>query len=244
MHLPKSWSEIDVFQFKEIRSLYTIEETFTREIEILATLADIPSDDLEDLDISEVGDMLKDITFINSEPSKFYKHVLGEWKFKPLSKLTVGEFIDLEYFFANDYIKHISHVASILYRKHSINEWGDLIFEPYKYSPFERSELFDEYCINEIYGIITEYLAFRTTFMEKYELLFQADESEDEEEAIKPANSQDAKAEQEHKSAIKWSWERLLYGLCNEDLTKFDQVTDMPLVLTFNMMAMKKELNI
>ena len=80
--------------------------------------------------------------------------------------------------------------------------------------------------------------------MEKYELLFQADESDEEEEAIKPANSQDAKAEQEHKSAIKWSWERLLYGLCNEDLTKFDQVTDMPLVLTFNIMAMKKELNL
>ena len=57
MNLPKSWNEIDVLQFKEIRELYSIEEVFTREIEILAALADIPSDDLEDFDISEDGKM-------------------------------------------------------------------------------------------------------------------------------------------------------------------------------------------
>jgi len=243
MHLPKSWSEIDVLQFKEIRELYTIEEVFTREIEILAALADIPSDELEDLDISEVSTMLADITFINSEPSKNYKHLIGEWKVKPLSKLTCGEFIDLEYFFANDYVKHIGHIASILYRKHSINEWGDEVLEPYKYSPFDRAELWDDYCINDIYGIIPTYLTFRTEFMDKYELLFQDDDSGEEEEDG-PKTSQDVKAEQEQKSAIKWSWERLLYSLCNEDLTKFDQVTDLPLVLTFNMLAMKKELNL
>lgn len=244
MHLPKSWSEIDVIQFKEIRELYSIEEVFTREIEILAALADIPSDDLEDLDIEEVGVMLKDITFINSEPSKFYKHTLDKWKVKPLNKLTVGEFIDLEYFFANDYIKHLTHIASILYRKHTINEWGDEILEPYKYSPFDRHELFDEYGINEIYGIIPHYLSFRTTFMDKYEVLFQADDLDPDEEQDRPKTSQDVKAQNEEKAAVQWSWERLLYSLCNEDLTKFDQVTDMPLVLTFNMLAMKKDLNI
>jgi hypothetical protein len=244
MHLPKSWNEIDVLQFKEIRELYSIEEVFTREIEILAALADIPSDDLEDLDIEEVGVMLKDITFINSEPSKFYKHTLDKWKVKPLNKLTVGEFIDLEYFFANDYVKHLTHIASILYRNHTINEWGDEILEPYKYSPFDRHELFDEYGINEIYGIIPHYLSFRTTFMDKYEVLFQADDSDPDEEQDRPKTSQDVKAQNEEKAAVQWSWEKLLYSLCNEDLTKFDQVTDMPLVLTFNMLAMKKDLNL
>jgi hypothetical protein len=51
MHLPKSWSEIDVLQFKEIRELYTIPEVFNREIEILAILADVSSEELEDLEI-------------------------------------------------------------------------------------------------------------------------------------------------------------------------------------------------
>lgn len=68
MKLPKSWSEIDVLQFKEIRELYSIEEVFAREIEILSALAGVSSDELEDLDVSEVSAMLNDITFINSEP--------------------------------------------------------------------------------------------------------------------------------------------------------------------------------
>ena len=52
MNLPKSWSEIDVLQFKEIRELYSIEEVFAREIEILSALVGVSSDDLEDLDVS------------------------------------------------------------------------------------------------------------------------------------------------------------------------------------------------
>ena len=187
--------------------------------------------------------MLRDITFINSEPSKNYKHELDKWKFKPLSKLTCGEFIDLEYFFANDYIKHICHIASVLYRQHNVNQWGQITYEPYDFNPFDRHEFFDEYCINSIYGIIPEYLSFRQDFMDKYYLLFNDDEGTDEEED-KPMTSEEAKAQAEQKSAVKWGWERLLYSLCNEDLTKFKQVTDLPLVLTFNMLSMKKELNL
>lgn len=241
MKLPKSWNEIDVLQFKEIRELHSIEEVFAREVEILSALVGVSSDELEDLDVSEIGEMLNNITFINSEPSKKFKQDIEKWKFKPLSKLTCGEFIDLEYFFANDYIKHICHIAAILYRQHTINEWGQLIYEPYDYNPFDRYDLFDEYCINDIYGIIPEYLSFRQAFIDKYYLLFNDDEAPDDDE---PKTTEESKAQAEQKSALKWGWERLLYSLCNEDLTKFKQVTDLPLVLTFNMLSMKKELNL
>lgn len=241
MNLPKSWNEIDVLQFKEIRELYSIEEVFAREVEILSALAGVSSDELEDLDISEVSGMLKDITFINSEPSKKYQHTIDKWKFKPLSKLTCGEFIDLEHFFSNDYIKHLCHIAAILYRQHTTNEWGELIFEPYNFNPYDRHQLFDEYCINDIYGIIPEYLTFRQSFMDKHYLLFNEDTPDDDDE---PKTTEESKAQAEQKSAVKWGWERLLYVLCNEDLTKFKQVTDLPLIMTFNMLAMKKELNL
>lgn len=242
MNLPKSWNEIDLLQFKEIRELYSIEEVFAREIEILSALAGVSSDDLEDLDVSEVSALLKDITFINSEPSKNYKHDLDKWKLKPLSKLTCGEFIDLEYFFANDYVKHLGHIAAVMYRQYHTDKWGELIYEPYEFNPFDRYELFDEYCINDIYGIIPEYLSFREAFMDKYHLLFNEEEPDDDEE--QPMTSEESKAQAEKKSAAKWGWERLIYSLCNEDLTKVKQVTDLPLVLTFNMLSMKKELNL
>jgi hypothetical protein len=243
MHLPKSWSEIDVLQFKEIRELYTIPEVFNREIEILAILADVSSEELEDLDIEEVTAMISQIKFVNSEPSKQYKHQVDDYHYKPLDKLTIGEYIDLEFYFSKDYNKHIGHIASILYRQKSTNEWGVTIYEPYAFSPRDRHELFDEYKINDIYGIIPEFIAFRENFMDTYGNLFH-DESDSDEEEDKPTTSQESKDLQLKKSEIKWGWERLIYSLCNEDLTKFEDVTNLPLIMTFNMLAMKKELNL
>jgi hypothetical protein len=244
MNLPKSWNEIDVVQFREIRELYTIEDTFTREVEILAALSNVSSDELEDYDITEVSELLKTITFINSEPSKNYKHELGPWKFKPFSKLTCGEFIDLEHFFTNDYTKHIGHIAAICYRKHKINKWGELIYEPYDFNPFDRCYEFDDFKIVDIYGLIPEYLAFRENFLNTYVNLFDEGDDDEEDEEDKPKTSEEVKAEKERQSARKWGWERLLYSLCNEDLTKMKEVTNLPLILTFNMLGMKKELNL
>ena len=243
MSLPKSWSEIDVLQFKEIRELYTITEVFNREIEILAIVADVSSEELEDLDIEEVTDMINEIKFVNSEPSKQYKHQLNDYHFKPLDKLTIGEYIDLEFYFSKDYNQHIGHIASIFYRQKSTNEWGVTIYEPYNFSPRQRFELFEDYCINDIYGIVPEFIAFRENFMETYGNLFYDDSDSDEEED-KPTTSQESKDLQLKKSELKWGWERLVYSLCNEDLTKFNEVINLPLIMTFNMLAMKKELNI
>ena len=243
MQLPKSWSEIDVLQFKEIRELYTITEVFNREIEILAIVADVSSEELEDLDIEEVTAMINEIKFVNSEPSKQYKHQVNDYHFKPLDKLTIGEYIDLEFYFSKDYNQHISHIASIFYRQKSVNNWGVTIFEPYDFSPRQRFELFEDYCINDIYGIVPEFIAFRENFMETYGNLFHDDQDSDEEED-KPTTTQESKDLQLKKSELKWGWERLVYSLCNEDLTKFNEVINLPLIMTFNMLAMKKELNI
>jgi len=244
MYLPKSWSEIDVLQFKEIRELYSIQEVFTREIEILSALADIPSDDLEDLDISEVSEMLAKITFINSEPSKNYKHIIGEYHYKPLNTLTVGEFIDLEHYFSKDYNQHVGHIASIIYRKVMTNEWGEIVFEPYEFKPSLRCSIFDEVCINDIYGILPEYLTYRESFMTTYANLFTDEDGSEEDEDDVPVTSDEAKAVALKKSEKKWGWERLIYSLCNEDLTKFNEVTNLSLIMTFNMLGMKKELNV
>ena len=243
MHLPKSWSEIDVLQFKEIRELYSIEEVFNREIEILAIVADVSSEELEDLDIEEVTAMINEIKFVNSEPSKQYKHQVNDYHFKPLDKLTIGEYIDLEFYFSKDYNQNIGHIASIFYRQKSTNEWGVTVFEPYNFSPRQRFELFEDYCINDIYGIVPEFIAFRENFMETYGNLFH-DETDSDEEEDKPTTSQESKDLQLKKSELKWGWERLVYSLCNEDLTKFNEVINLPLIMTFNMLAMKKELNI
>jgi hypothetical protein len=161
-----------------------------------------------------------------------------------LNTLTVGEFIDLEHYFSKDYNQHVGHIASIIYRKVMTNDWGETVFEPYEFKPSLRCSIFDEVCINDVYGILPEYLAYRESFMTTYANLFTDEDGSDEDEDDVPVTSDEAKAVALKKSEKKWGWERLIYSLCNEDLTKFNEVTNLSLIMTFNMLGMKKELNV
>jgi hypothetical protein len=80
--------------------------------------------------------------------------------------------------------------------------------------------------------------------MKTYANLFEPEFEEETEEDIKDLTPEEKKEIQEEKKIKKWSWERLLYSICNEDLTKINQVSDLSLIFVFNMLSMKKELNL
>ena len=52
------------------------------------------------------------------------------------------------------------------------------------------------------------------------------------------------KAQEDGKKARKWGWESLIYDLCEGDFTKIKAVGELPLILVFNMLAMRKELGL
>jgi protease II len=67
---------------------------------------------------------------------------------------------------------------------------------------------------------------------------------EDDFEIDSNMDAEDLKAVEEEKKQQKWGWEQLIWHLCNEDLTKFHAVCDLPLILVFNFLGMRKELNV
>lgn len=252
MKKQKDWHNVKVYQFKELRQLDRTQGYFTFQVDTLSILLDVDADELEDKDIDEINEMFEGVKWSLSEPKKTYKHKLtideSVYVFKDFKKLSLYEFIDLEYFLSNDYIKHISHILSIFYRRIQLDKWQNVEFEPYTFSPFERFELFDEVNITDVYGILTDYLKYRENFMQKYENLFnETDEDEDETDDLNDFDSVDEykankEAKEQGKKARKWGWERLLYDLCEGDITKMDEVGELPLIFVFNMLAMRKEL--
>jgi hypothetical protein len=64
---------------------------------------------------------------------------------------------------------------------------------------------------------------------------------EDSEEAT---DEEERKEQEEEKKSSKWGWEQLIWTMCNGDLSRFDAITDTKLVLIFNFLAMRKELEI
>lgn len=242
--LPKSWNDITVEQFKELKSLDNedFDSLFSRELESLAILTNSDSEEFEDMDIDELTDTIAQVKFIKKPPTSQFKREINEFKYKGCDTLTLGEFIDLEHYFSNDYIINLSTICGILYRQHSLNQWQVEEIEPYKFNPLDRVDIFNELPISFVYGITNDYLKFRENFLKVYENLFQPQfDSEDESEEM---DIEDIKAEEEEKKVSRWSWESIIWNLANEDITKVDQVTDLPLILAFNFLSMKYELQV
>jgi hypothetical protein len=237
MIIPKSWTEITLEQFIELSEVED-DSFILSNIEIISIVADCDIEDVEDYSTKQILEISKSLGWLRKQPHNVFLKVVGELKYKPLHLLTLGEFIDLEHYNAKG-VSSIPMMLSILYRRSKFSEWGVEEFEPYKYSLGDRSELFMSLPVTSVFGAYAEYIKFRSDVMKSYENLFQSNIEE-----VEDLDPEDAKEEAEEKRFNKWSWERLIYDLANEDITKADHVTDLPLILVFNFLSMRYELKL
>jgi len=213
---------------------------FNYQIDVLSALTDSNISEFEELDIDELTVLTEQIKWINSEPSKRYKNKIDKYVLKPFTKISLGEFIDLEHYFSNNYLDHFCHILALLYRRTSKNVYGDDIIEPYNYSPSDRLDWYLDYKITDVYGLIPEYIKFRENFTNTYTNLL-VDVVPDDEVLEDADEIKEQKREQEKQ---KFAWESTIMALCNDDLSKFNDILDMSVVLVFNILGMKKTLDV
>jgi hypothetical protein len=242
MKLPKSWNEITVSQWVELNSIDPKEynSVFLHTLEAISILSDTDPEELEELSPEELIDLASQVSFIKREPSNKPNELVKGFRLKPMDALTLGEFIDLEHYISQS-VQNFDILLSILYKRWKTDEWNNLIFEPYTYSIMSRKDTFQDVSINEVFGAVNNYINYSNDFKQRYENLFNPVIEEDESVEL---DADDLKAEAEEKVFTKWSWEKLLYDLANQDLTKIDAVTDLPLVFVFNMLSMVEELQL
>ena len=244
MYLPKKWSNISVEQFIEISEIDKDQGANGYNSDMLAILTEMSYDDIDELDLDEMIKMVAQFKWATSQPSKQYKHELLGMQIKPLAKLCLFEYIDLDYYFNNNYHTNLDKICAILYRQSNVNEWGEVVLEPYEYDINVRADKFLDLPITEVYGIVAEFLKFKENFLDVYSNLFNEAEdelTEDDKAAMEPDEIKEVEAEVK---INKWSWERMIYGLTNGDITKTEAVEALPLTYVFNILGMKKELDI
>ena len=242
--LPKQWSDISLEQFIEISEIDKDQGANGYNSDLLAIVTDMSYDEIDELDLDELIKMVAQFKWALSQPSKQYKHELLGMKIKPLSKLCLFEYIDLDYYFNNNYHTNLDKICAILYRQTKVNEWGEVVLETYDYDINVRAEKFLDLPITDVYGIVAEFLKFRENFLDVYKNLFGEAEEEltaDDKAAMEPEEIKEVEAEVKNN---KWSWERMIYGLTDGDITKSEAVGALPLTYVFNMLGMKKELDI
>ena len=244
MYLPKKWSNISLEQFIEISQIDKEQGANSYNSELISIVTDMTYEEVDELDLDDMVQMVADMKWSNTQPSKQYKHELLGMKIKPLSKLCLFEYIDLDYYFNDNYHTNLDKICAILYRQTKVNEWGEVVLETYDYDIHVRAEKFLDLPITDVYGIVSEFLKFRENFLDVYKNLFGEAEEEltaDDKEAMEPEEIKEVEKEVKEN---KWSWERMIYGLTDGDITKSEAVGALPLTYVFNMLGMKKELDI
>jgi hypothetical protein len=244
MLLPKQWSDITLEQFIEISQIDKTQGVNGYNSDMLAILTEMSYDEIDELDLDQMIEMVAQLKWAMSQPSKQYKHELLGMQIKPLSKLCLFEYIDLDYYFNDNYHTNLDKICAILYRQSKVNEWGEVVLETYDYDIHIRAEKFLDLPITEVYGIVAEFLKFKQNFLDVYSNLFNEAEDELTEEdkaAMEPEEIKEVEAEVKNN---KWSWERMIYGLTDGDITKTESVGALPLTYVFNILGMKKELDI
>ena len=241
MNLPKSWNEITVSQYVELKTINIVkfDSIFLQSIEVLSILTNEPPEEFEELDAEELIDLMQKVSFIQRDPPNKPKELLKGQRLVPFIGISLGEFIDLEHYTTN-LAENFTTILAILYKRWKTDKWGNVQFEPYTYDLKARTNVFEELPISEVYGAVNNYIEFANDFKQRYENLFNPHIEEDTTEM----DDEDLKAEAEEKVFNKWSWEKLLFDLANEDITKINAVTDLPLVFVFNMISMVEELNL
>lgn len=244
LSLPKRWSDIPVHKFIEIYEIDKELGPSHYNSEILSIITDEPLETIEELEIDILNAYIDQCKWALSEPSKQHKHKLLGMQLKPLDKLTLFEYIDLDHFFTNNYVTNIDKICAILYRQSKINRWGEEILEPYEYDINTRADKFLDLPITDVYGLINMFLKFRQNFLDVYANLFNEVDNELTDEQKAELTPEEIAEEDQEKKESKWSWERMLYGLTNGDITKSEAVGSLPLTYVFNVLGMKKELDI
>lgn len=241
MNLPNSWNDILVDQYIELRELDLELPYFDLMLETVSIVTDTDIDELEDLSFSELVEIEKKLTWLTSEPSKRITQKIDKYNYIGFDNLKLGEFIDLNHFFSENFVTNLPIICAILYRQQKTNEWNEIITEPYDYDPQNRKGLFTEVGIVQVYGIIGTFLEYKSNFEETYSSLFKPDLSDED---IDDLDEETKKDIEEEERLDNYSWERLIYSLCEGDITKTDQVLNLGLTYVFNILSMKKALNI
>lgn len=255
---PKGWNQITVSQFKEIHSIKRDDFKSLEEyqIQLFSIISDTPPEYFEELEYEEFINMQEKFLFVSKLPSNPPRQKImtpaGElYLYDNFKTHTIGEFIDLEHFVTSNIEENTSVILAILYRQ-KIASTNPLLyldkFESYGDWIYLRESLFDDVKLTDVYGIIPKFLSFREQFYADYSGLFD-DTVVSDEEFIDPNESIIARAErvkEEKKDQLskKWGWDLLLYRLAKMDNKSLQEVTNMPLVQAFNMLSMKKEMQI
>jgi hypothetical protein len=255
-----NWTNLTVNQFIELNELKR--EDFESDLEFnivqLSIITNRSYEEIEDIPFNEFADYyLNNTKFLSTKiPIKNNKvikvHDITLYKVN-FNHLSVAEFIDLDNYTTDNYIGNLKLLLAIIYRQmipssnpllytSKIEEYGDWIYV--------RSNLFNDLPLVDIWGVIDEWLNYRSILFEKYDGLFDGGvpPEDDANEDLSMLSGDEKTAYLEGKKRDekikKWGWEIMVLRLADMSVVNMDKVYDLNMLTCLNSLSMKKELGL
>lgn len=213
-----TWGDIDTETYLELLDLHNEDLSPTEYwLEVIATLKEI---DVDELTADEYDEMYLEVKFIQGEPRREILENINGRKLKRFNELTFGELIDCTKFINGVPLENIHKVNAILYG-------GQKDFDTMCKVMLSQN-------IKPMYTNLMDFIEYHKNLIERYSELFDVPEDGDEPEE-----------KTENQSVFtKWSWEKMIWDLCNGDITRARDVTSLPHIMVLNWVLMEKELKL
>jgi hypothetical protein len=240
------WIDFNIEKFIDIRSSEKFESSISMMIFCLSVILDIDIEEIYKWDVDKVVFEYEKIRFLNTEPDKNINDIKVkgvDFKLIPFSYLTYGQFIDLEFYFTENWIENLHYIVSILWlRYEKIDDFTETIFEPYnKVDLHKKADIFKkEVMVNDIYGVYDLVSNFRKSVFEGYDFFNTDDEGEIDWDNLNDEQSEIVKEELEKLEVErKNTWMEILWVLSEGDMTKQKDILDSELYFVFNTLSYK-----
>lgn len=238
---------ITLSQLKEIFDLKSdsFETVSDFNIELVSIFFDLDPYDVEMMSGSELKTKYKQVQdWFLSHAFKSKNSIVVNgitYSKKPFTSLTLGEFIDAEYYLFYDKAK----LVPLFYRiKKQVEDNQADEWEEYDSFIDKRFGLFMDVEAEDVYGIIDEYIKFRNQIIESNGDSFYQTLEDDDEEVLKSLNAKERKeyleAKRKEEQQQQFAWESMIMGLCGNDITKFKEVLSLPVIMVYNVLNMLK----
>lgn len=238
--LYKNWSETTLEFYLEFLDINfrTWESDIEHMTEIIALFADCAPDDEEfdNMTLDEFKTLWQELAWTRRE----YRPSVANYEdLVPVAHktLTLGAWIDCDHYLKEGH-SYWPECLAILLRTPKA---------PYDYDPTERREAMLKIPTNQALATLYNFLDWKQSFIKENAGLFQDpdwDKVENEEE-LPPEELVRIRQEIAHdKRKAPFSWLGLVWELSGHDITKFSGVFNTPVILVFNVLAMRKALKI
>ena len=246
--LPTSWEQVSYNQFLEIKEISKDDNIFLQYINILSILTNTnPEDSMwSELGLADLKAYIKQISWINQLPKFDLKNELNLFKLKPNEDLTLGEYLDIDYYFTNNYLENLPKIAAIYYRHYKHDEYDNILLETYQNIDIgKRAIEFGNNSVLLLLPLIQYFNEYKLWIVNNNPNLFvpilDNEEGLDEEDLNDPIVQQEIAKE---KLLEAWSWEHILHKLTNGDITKNNSILDLPFIMILNQLAFRKQFNL